>query len=61
MKKGRLSVREEEILGKVTSEKFTSKDVGAVGSELSRLEGRGIIRKCGMCGSHNRTTLWTLV
>ena len=59
--KGRLSVREEQILKNVSSEKFTSKDVGARCSELVSLENKGLVKRCGMTGPRNRTTVWKKV
>ena len=61
MTKGRLSIREEQILRNITSEKFTTKEVGARGSELIRLENRGLVKRCGMTGPRNRTTVWQKV
>jgi len=61
MTKGRLSIREEQILGNIKSEKFTTKEIGARCSELIRLENRGLVKRSGMTGPRNRTTIWQKV
>ena len=58
--KGRLGVREEQILKQAIG-KFTSAEVGARCSELVSLENKGLVKRCGMTGPRNRTTVWKKV